>query len=455
MDLVKAKELEATLKGKEVAGCMIHSLIDFGKSAAVFRGMRGDEIVAAKIFDNELIEKYGDSAQLARIERELDLIGHNHPNMVQILDGGIDKNTNNHFIVMEFLEGPSLQNCLNDVGDDQVPNLIEQLVSCCEFLEDRSLVHRDIKPANIVLVDDLTKLVLLDFGVLKPVGEVGVTDAGGIQSFVGTLQYSSPEFLLRNEKDTLEGWRALSLYQVGAVLHDLIMRRPIFQAYVDPYARLVNAVQFEQPKVTSKTLPSYLVNACNMALIKDPEKRLELVSWDSFRPPQKISAGEMALRRLTEREALSEVRAEKNDPNSVGEITEFRSTVMEGIKVELRRVRQTYSSIIPPLEILPEADDVCSLAVKIRPTNAEGVVVDTTLFVRVEVIDVGAQAVAISVLAKSPSVEDVTGEAMQVYTGSYLASEIGDRLGEAMLIAVDLIQTGSTGVLDLSALGVA
>lgn len=452
---MKAKELEASLKGKEVAGCMVHSLIDFGKSAAVFRGMRDEGFVAVKIFDDELIEKYGDKAQLARIDRELELVGHNHPNMVSILDGGVDDHTNNHFIVMEFLNGPSLQKCLDDVQDEHIPTLIEQLVSCCEFLEEKSLVHRDIKPANIVLVDDLTKLVLLDFGVLKPVGEVGLTDDGGFQSFVGTLQYSSPEFLLRNEEDTTEGWRALSLYQIGGVLHDLIMRRPLFQAFVDPYARLVNAVQHEQPKVSSKTLPSYLVNACNMALIKDPKKRLELVSWNSFRPPKTTSAGAMALKSLTERGAMSEATESSNNLETEGEVAEFRDTVIEGLKVELRRVRQSYSTHIPPLEIVPDKDDRCSLIVKIGPANEGGHAIDVELSVKVEVIDVGAQAISVVVLATSPSSAKEVGKATLVYSGAYLASEIGDRLGEAMLVAVDLCQSGKEGVLDLSGLEVA
>ena len=75
------------------------------------------------------------------------------------------------------------------------------------------LAHRDIKPANIVVLDNFSRLVLLDFGVLKPVGEVGLTDVDEQRLFVGTLQYSSPEFLLRDEEDNEQGWRALSIYQ--------------------------------------------------------------------------------------------------------------------------------------------------------------------------------------------------------------------------------------------------
>lgn len=250
MDKVKAEMWESAFKHHSVAGCRIEKLIDHGKSAAVFKATRGGSVVALKIFDDEIIERYGDKTQLARINRELSLVDKAHPNMVKILDGGFDSASNNHFIVMEFLDGPSLQKCLLSVPDEKIPTLVAQLASCCEYLEKFSLVHRDIKPSNIIILDDYSRLVLLDFGVMKPVGDVGVTDVGGIQSFVGTLQYSSPEFLLRLEGDTIEDWRALTLYQIGAVLHDLIMRRPLFQDYINPYARLVNAVQNNTPNVS-------------------------------------------------------------------------------------------------------------------------------------------------------------------------------------------------------------
>jgi serine/threonine protein kinase len=56
------------------------------------------------------------------------------------------------------------------------------------------LAHRDIKPANIVLLEDLTRLVLLDFGVLKPIGEAGLTDVDDQRLFLGTLHTALQNF---------------------------------------------------------------------------------------------------------------------------------------------------------------------------------------------------------------------------------------------------------------------
>ncbi len=217
MDSAKAKEWDERFRGETIDTWTIESLIDHGKSAAVFRASGNDGPVALKIFDDELIQRFGDMTQIARIERELTLVGKQHPGMVRLLGGGIHKETMNHFIVMEFLDGQNLSRCLKEVPEANVPSLIEQLVSACEFLESLNLAHRDIKPANIVILDKFERLVLLDFGVLKPIGEGGVTDVDGQRLFVGTLQYSSPEFLLRDEDNDFDGWHALgsSLFRVG------------------------------------------------------------------------------------------------------------------------------------------------------------------------------------------------------------------------------------------------
>ena len=172
MDRVKALEIQCQLQGQMLQQWQITSLINFGKSAAVFRGknLQDGTTVAIKIFDDELIAKYGDTAQLKRIERELELIGKSHPNMVEILGGGFDGVTKNHFIVMEFLPGKNIKDCLDQIPMDNVPALISQLASCCEHLESLGLAHRDIKPENIVLSEDFTDLTLLDFGVVRPFG---------------------------------------------------------------------------------------------------------------------------------------------------------------------------------------------------------------------------------------------------------------------------------------------
>ena len=459
MDKVKAAAWEADLKGKQIRDCLVESLIDYGKSAAVFKATRNGDTVALKLFDDEIIERYGDKTQLARIDRELSLIGRTHPNMVQIIDGGVDAVTNNHCIVMEFVPGINLQKCLLSVPDENVSILIEQLVSCVEYLETLDLVHRDIKPANIMILDEHKRLVLLDFGVLKPVGEVGVTDADGIQSFVGTLQYSSPEFLLRQEADTVEGWRALSIYQIGGVLHDLIMRRPLFEEYTNPYARLVNAVQNNTPNVSSTTVPAYLVEACQAALVKNPATRLELVKWDSFRPPKKAAAGTAARERVTRRSLLNQAMAATEIHNPLGNDDLLEATV-NLIKVEARKIRGENTDVLPPLTVTRVPRDGNVVCVGFRSAPQQGLSAGLTIEMEVAIVDVSSQAVSLSVSAfagnrpaNSPDEDRVV-----VYRGIFNPAGIAGALESSIYVAVDRAQQHTAAnpnlALDLSELKV-
>ena len=111
---------------------------------------------------------------------------------------------------------------------------------------------------------DFSKAILLDLGVLLPIGAESLTDVDQRQ-FIGTLRYSSPEFLFRQEENTIEGWRAVTFYQLGAVLHDLLMKKVLFEDFTDPFPRLVEAVKSEKPHIASEDHRCvHLANRCLM-----------------------------------------------------------------------------------------------------------------------------------------------------------------------------------------------
>ncbi|MGH6616416.1 protein kinase domain-containing protein [Sphingomonas sp.] len=282
MDKAKALGILEELKGQEIFGWRITKFLDNGKSAAVFHGEKEGAQAAIKIFDTDLINRFGGDALIVRSEREKKLINHDHPHLVRMLDAGVDEKFGYHFLAMEFLQGRSLADCLEEIPEGNIAALIEQLASAAKYLEDIGLAHRDIKPANIMVSLDFQRLTLLDLGVLKPVGEGGLTDYGSQVIFIGTNQYASPEFALRKEVDDLDGWRALSFYQMGAVLHDLIMKKPLFEEHLGVPARLAHAVQTEVVPIRSATVGPWLVTLAQNCLVKSPETRLRLVRWESF-----------------------------------------------------------------------------------------------------------------------------------------------------------------------------
>ena len=224
------------LRGSHVGGWAVGDYLGNGFSAVVLSARKRDNLAALKIIDPEMIERYGFDRQLARIKREKRLEGHTHPHLVQILDGGHCAETEHLYVVMELLEPLTLGDVRDTLPACQIGPVIHQLASAARFLEEHELVHRDIKPENTHISPDYMTAKLLDLGVVYPPHDSTAPSAGTHNSFVGTARYSPPEFLHRREENNLAGWRAITFYQLGATLFDLITRTPIFDDVREPPA---------------------------------------------------------------------------------------------------------------------------------------------------------------------------------------------------------------------------
>src|SRR5262245_23174833 len=108
MDRIRARRIASELVGQSVGGWTVGDYINNGASAVVLSASKADNPGALKLIDPELVDKYGEEKQLARIERERKLIGHRNPHLVKILDGGKCSATGYLFVVMELLVRPNL-----------------------------------------------------------------------------------------------------------------------------------------------------------------------------------------------------------------------------------------------------------------------------------------------------------------------------------------------------------
>ena len=314
MDTAQAKIFAQSLENAVVGGWTVDGVFGWGKSAVVCRATKEGTRGALKVFYPELVERYGRHVQLERVRRETNLVGAHHPNLVRILDGGACAHTGHLYVVMEPLAEKNIQQALHEIPPENIASIIAQLASAARFLEDRGLAHRDIKPENVAISADFSKVTLLDLGVLKPIGLSNLTDVDQ-RAFIGTLRYSSPEFLLRKEPDTLEGWRAVTFYQLGAVLHDLLMRKGLYSEYENPFASLVQAI--EDPSINPDVYgaDARSVALCRNCLLKNPATRLELVKWEDFGavavPPASESPSD-ARERIRKRQQFHQSQAQSN-----------------------------------------------------------------------------------------------------------------------------------------------
>ncbi len=280
MDGNKAHHISSKLIGKAFGEYFILEYVNNGKSAAVFKGKdKVGNFVAIKIFDDEIVRRYGSEVQLKRINQEISLKNHKVNGLIKIFDGGqifIDT-IEHYFLVMEYIEGKNLKDFIETVEYDL--NFVKAVVATLvrvteELLLTRNVAHRDIKPENIMVSSERT-IILMDLGVLKIVGAQSFSDNEDERQFLGTLRYAPPEFLTRQEEDSSNGWRSINLYQIGTVLYELLEKKQLFYGET-PYPNLVLAIKEKNPIISNRNAPAEINQLARNLLMKDWRKRLEV-----------------------------------------------------------------------------------------------------------------------------------------------------------------------------------
>lgn len=117
-------------------------------------------------------------------------------NIVDVLDAGIDEETNAPFIVMELLEGEVISERIKRKQRFSIAETIvylTQLAVALEVTHKQSVIHRDLKPENLFLTrraDGGPLIKVLDFGIAKVIAEHTVK---GMTQSAGTPMYMAPE----------------------------------------------------------------------------------------------------------------------------------------------------------------------------------------------------------------------------------------------------------------------
>lgn len=260
-----------------------------GGSAAVYAVDSEEGARVFKVFNPAFLDGSSGAAERRRLALQRRLIGHSCPSLVNTYR--VEEAEGTAFVEMEYIRWPSLKGVLHVVPDDAVVPLFIQLVSAVKYLNELNIVHRDIKPENIHVSEDFSSLKLLDLGVAREMEwkdgeEAASTDQGNTRPFLATAQYSSPEYLFRLDEPSEKLWTGLNFYQLGAVLHDLINKQPIFSTEVSAGNRwlVARAVLMRSPQFLdgSPSRLSHLKALALRCLVKDIDARLQLVGWDDF-----------------------------------------------------------------------------------------------------------------------------------------------------------------------------
>jgi serine/threonine-protein kinase len=189
-----------------------------------------------------------------------------HPGIVVIYDVGAHENF--QYIVMEYLEGPTLQQEIQEKGAmpiARVISILKQLAEALDYAHDQGLVHRDVKPANIIIgAHDL--VTLTDFGLVKAATNTQITGEGAA---IGTLKYMSPEQAQGTPIDSRS-----DIYSLGVVVYEMLLGETPFAGNT-PYQTLQQLIHEPPPPLSQRNpqIPAMVERVVLQALAKEPQMR--------------------------------------------------------------------------------------------------------------------------------------------------------------------------------------
>ena len=140
----------------------------------------------------------------------------NHPNIVRVIDIDQDEALHFHYFVMEYIQGQTLREYLQKKGPLPLAEVLKitwQIGRALDYAHSYTpaVIHRDIKPSNIMIEDSSGRVVMMDFGIAKELGESDLTKTG---TMLGTVRYCPPEQIRYEPLDS-----SADVYALGMVMY--------------------------------------------------------------------------------------------------------------------------------------------------------------------------------------------------------------------------------------------
>jgi len=215
--------------------------------------------------DSEFVRRFNVESQAAA--------SLSHTNVVPIYDVGEENGV--HYIVMEYVEGVTLKEYIEQNGSLEWLEALNFAVQICRGLEvahKNFIVHRDIKPHNIIVTRDKV-LKVTDFGIARANNEATMTLEGNT---IGSVHYLSPEQARGGYTD-----EKTDIYSLGVVLYEMTTGRVPFGATNESgetetaVAIALKHIQDEPtpPRELNLAIPKSVENVILKAMAKDQLSR--------------------------------------------------------------------------------------------------------------------------------------------------------------------------------------
>ena len=293
--------------GSTIGQYRIDDLIGEGGFATVYKGYQPslERPVAIKVLSDQLAHK---PQFIERFRREAEAtFSLKHPNIVEVFD--FQEIDGTAFMVMEYVDGPSLRDVLMGKGafdartgeedltrfreekDDTrlhedeveltvmkhltrqyeplpvgvVAQIAEHVCAALTYAHKRGVVHRDLKPDNVLISRD-GRALLTDFGIARVQEESRLTRAG---STMGTWAYMSPEqFSKPNEVNSMT-----DIYSLGIMLYELLTGSVPFVGVDSTIVQKHLSEKPLKPRTLRGDIPVAMEKVVLKCLEKNPKKR--------------------------------------------------------------------------------------------------------------------------------------------------------------------------------------
>jgi eukaryotic-like serine/threonine-protein kinase len=245
----------------------INDILDQGGWSIVYKGFHSilSFPVAIKMLKHHMAMDPGFSEKFFHEAETIARL--NHPNIVKVYD--IEERYRTIFIMMEFLEGCSLEYLLKNMPKLSLHKILDIILQVCsglEYAHNQGIIHQDIKPANIFIqADGHTKIV--DFGLSCSQGHSDF-------DMPGTPFYMAPEQIQGDPVD-----ERTDIYSLGIMIYEMLTgERPFPEDNLAELLDLHVREDTPDPRILIPDLPQELYGVLTKSIRKDPAERFNSIS---------------------------------------------------------------------------------------------------------------------------------------------------------------------------------